>query len=116
VVFRYIYICKCTYIHTCSSRYILKIYTYLNIYTYIHIHNNMNIYIFQGSSMSGDSIPCYPIRGQVLRIKAPLMKNIWFYGTSYVIPNIDTVVIGGTSQKVRLLYLHRSLRHQFWFS
>jgi D-amino-acid oxidase len=27
------------------------------------------------------------------------MKNIWFYGTSYIIPNVDSVVIGGTSQK-----------------
>ena len=41
----------------------------------------------------------YPIRGQVLRVKAPWLKAVWFFGTSYVIPNVDTVVLGGTAQK-----------------
>lgn len=41
----------------------------------------------------------YPIRGQVLRVKAPWMQSIWFFGRSYIIPNIDNVVIGGTAQK-----------------
>lgn len=27
------------------------------------------------------------------------MKNVYFFGTSYVIPNVDSVVIGGTTQK-----------------
>jgi hypothetical protein len=27
-----------------------------------------------------------------------MVKNIWFFGTSYVIPNIDTIVCGGTGQ------------------
>jgi D-amino-acid oxidase len=27
------------------------------------------------------------------------MKNIWFFGSSYIIPNVDTVVLGGTAQK-----------------
>ena len=27
------------------------------------------------------------------------MQSIWFYGTSYIIPNVDTVVCGGTAQK-----------------
>jgi glycine/D-amino acid oxidase-like deaminating enzyme len=31
--------------------------------------------------------------------RAPLLQSIWFYGTSYIIPNIDTVVCGGTAQK-----------------
>jgi len=72
-----------------------------NIYDFIDEDYDavVNCCGIQGSGISGDSNPCYPIRGQVLRIEAPLMKNIWFYGTSYVIPNIDTVVIGGTSQK-----------------
>lgn len=39
----------------------------------------------------------YPIRGQVLRVKAPWMKNIWFWGKSYIIPNLDNVVCGGTA-------------------
>lgn len=29
---------------------------------------------------------------------APMIQSIWFFGTSYVIPNIDSVVCGGTSQ------------------
>jgi D-amino-acid oxidase len=41
----------------------------------------------------------YPIRGQVLRVKAPWINNVWFFGTSYIIPNVDTVVLGGTAQK-----------------
>ena len=40
----------------------------------------------------------YPIRGQVLRVKAPWMNNVMFWGTSYIIPNVDTVVLGGTAQ------------------
>lgn len=31
--------------------------------------------------------------------RAPWMKNIWFWGDSYIIPNIDTVVLGGTAGK-----------------
>ena len=27
------------------------------------------------------------------------MKAVWFFGTSYIIPNVDTVVLGGTAQK-----------------
>lgn len=27
------------------------------------------------------------------------MKNVWLFGSSYVIPNLDTVVLGGTAQK-----------------
>lgn len=27
------------------------------------------------------------------------MKNVWFFGSSYIIPNVDTVVLGGTAQK-----------------
>lgn len=40
----------------------------------------------------------YPVRGQVLRVKAPWMKAFWNFGLSYVIPNVDTVVLGGTAQ------------------
>ena len=41
----------------------------------------------------------YPIRGQVLRIKAPWIKNVWMFGSNYLIPNIDSIVVGGTQQK-----------------
>lgn len=27
------------------------------------------------------------------------MKNVWFFGSSYIIPNVDNVVLGGTTQK-----------------
>ncbi len=27
------------------------------------------------------------------------MKSVWFFGSSYIIPNVDTVVLGGTAQK-----------------
>jgi hypothetical protein len=44
----------------------------------------------------------YPIRGQVMRVKAPWMNNIWFFGspTRYIIPNVDTVVLGGTVSRL----------------
>jgi len=41
----------------------------------------------------------YPIRGQVLRLKAPWIKNVWSFGSNYLIPQIDTVVVGGTAQR-----------------
>ena len=41
----------------------------------------------------------YPIRGQVVKVKAPWMNNVFFWGTSYIIPNVDCVVLGGTAQK-----------------
>jgi len=41
----------------------------------------------------------YPIRGQVLRVTAPWMNNVVFWGTSYIIPNVDSVVLGGTAQR-----------------
>ena len=46
-----------------------------------------------------DDKEMYPIRGQVLRVKAPWMKSVWGFGSSYIIPNVDTVVLGGTTQK-----------------
>lgn len=34
-----------------------------------------------------------------MRVQAPWMNNIFFFGTSYIIPNTDSVVLGGTAQK-----------------
>lgn len=31
--------------------------------------------------------------------RAPWVKNVWFFGKSYIIPNVDSVVVGGTAQK-----------------
>eukprot|EP00884_Botryococcus_braunii_P000406 jgi/Botrbrau1/10366/Bobra.146_2s0005.1 len=42
----------------------------------------------------------YPVRGQVVRIRAPWLKH--YYNNSgkfYIIPNVDSVVCGGTLQK-----------------
>lgn len=41
----------------------------------------------------------YPIRGQVLRVTAPWFNNVFFWGSSYIIPNVDSVVLGGTAQR-----------------
>ena len=41
----------------------------------------------------------YPIRGQVLRLDAPFIENIYFFNKSYLIPNVNSVVVGGTAQK-----------------
>lgn len=50
-----------------------------------------------------DDTDMYPIRGQVVRVKAPWMTSIWFWGPddrkSYIIPNVDSVVLGGTADK-----------------
>lgn len=31
--------------------------------------------------------------------RAPWLKDVWFFGSSYIIPNVDTVVLGGTAGK-----------------
>jgi glycine/D-amino acid oxidase-like deaminating enzyme len=42
----------------------------------------------------------YPIRGQVIRVVAPWIKQYYnIDGANYIIPNIDSVVLGGTSQR-----------------
>ena len=33
-----------------------------------------------------------------IHISAPLMQSVWFWNTSYIIPNMDTIVCGGTAQ------------------
>eukprot|EP01026_Neomeris_dumetosa_P052755 TRINITY_DN4685_c1_g1_i4.p1 TRINITY_DN4685_c1_g1~~TRINITY_DN4685_c1_g1_i4.p1 ORF type:complete len:333 (-),score=61.36 TRINITY_DN4685_c1_g1_i4:82-1080(-) len=41
----------------------------------------------------------YPVRGQVIRVKAPQVQGVWFIDeTTYIITNTDTVVVGGTQQ------------------
>ena len=29
--------------------------------------------------------------------RAPWLKSVWAFGSAYIIPNVDTVVIGGTA-------------------
>lgn len=42
----------------------------------------------------------YPIRGQVLRVNAPWIKHFYFAeDDTYIIPNSQLVVVGGTRQK-----------------
>ena len=31
--------------------------------------------------------------------RAPHVKHVWCFGSSYIIPNTDDVVLGGTAQK-----------------
>ncbi|XP_037084199.1 D-amino-acid oxidase-like [Pollicipes pollicipes] len=40
----------------------------------------------------------YPIRGQVVRVRAPAVKTFLGTDTHYVIPNDDVVILGGTAQ------------------
>lgn len=39
-----------------------------------------------------------PIRGQVLRVKAPWIKHAIMASPYYILPNSETIVLGGTSQ------------------
>lgn len=42
-----------------------------------------------------------PVQGQVLRVNAPEIKHYYgFDDTTYVIPNTDTVVLGGSTDRV----------------
>eukprot|EP01024_Parvocaulis_polyphysoides_P056828 TRINITY_DN60208_c0_g1_i1.p2 TRINITY_DN60208_c0_g1~~TRINITY_DN60208_c0_g1_i1.p2 ORF type:complete len:231 (+),score=61.38 TRINITY_DN60208_c0_g1_i1:114-806(+) len=42
----------------------------------------------------------YPVRGQVVRVKAPQVSGVWFMDEkAYIITNVDTIVLGGTQQK-----------------
>ena len=41
----------------------------------------------------------FPIRGVVVRLKAPHIKSIWFFGDSYIIPNCTNVVVGGSADR-----------------
>lgn len=45
-------------------------------------------------------LPRLICRGQVVRVKAPWVKHYYNNnGQFYVIPNLETVVLGGTTQK-----------------
>ncbi|XP_023218282.1 D-aspartate oxidase-like isoform X1 [Centruroides sculpturatus] len=39
-----------------------------------------------------------PIRGQVIRVKAPWVKHAILASSYYILPNSETIVLGGTSQ------------------
>lgn len=42
----------------------------------------------------------YAVRGQVIRVRAPWIKSYYSIdGNNYIIPNIDSVVLGGTTQR-----------------
>ena len=52
------------------------------------------------SNTSAHSMSLLCCRGQVIRVKAPWVKHYYHAGTdSYIIPNTETVVLGGTLQK-----------------
>ena len=52
-----------------------------------------------GAFSTENDTSMYPIRGQVLRVRAPWIKSSCTFGQSYVIPNMESLVIGGTGQK-----------------
>lgn len=52
-----------------------------------------------GAIETEDDNTMFPIRGQVIRVHAPWIKASCTFGSSYIIPNVDSVVIGGTGQK-----------------
>lgn len=53
----------------------------------------------RAAELTNDST-MYPIRGHVLRVRAPWVRQyINRDGYTYIIPNTDTVVLGGTTQK-----------------
>ncbi|CAK8688045.1 D-aspartate oxidase-like [Clavelina lepadiformis] len=41
----------------------------------------------------------HPVRGQVFVVKAPWVKALFLTKSAYVLPRLDTVVLGGTSQR-----------------
>lgn len=50
--------------------------------------------------LSAQHTSSFACRGQVIRVKAPWVKHFYFTGfNSYILPNVDTVVLGGTTQK-----------------
>ena len=48
-------------------------------------------------SLVGDDTLC-PIRGQLVRVRAPFVKSFLASGDFYIVPNDDVIVLGGTRQ------------------
>lgn len=58
--------------------------------------SNLLFYILLGDTK------IYPIRGQIIRVKAPWLNHIFLLDTKktcYIIPNTHSVVLGGTKQQ-----------------
>lgn len=51
------------------------------------------------ATMIPPDLELYPVKGQVLRARAPWIKSNWNFGRHYIIPNVDTVVLGGTADE-----------------
>jgi D-amino-acid oxidase len=52
-----------------------------------------------GSKRLAPDVRCFPTRGQVRRVRAPWIKHASFLDdAAYLIPNVDTLVVGGTAQ------------------
>lgn len=52
-----------------------------------------------GSQYAANDAEIYPIRGQIQRVKAEYVFNSFADESCYIIPNTDTVILGGTKQK-----------------
>lgn len=52
-----------------------------------------------GSRELANDADLVPVRGQVRRVRAPWVKHAMFLDhTFYILPNLDSIVIGGTAQ------------------
>jgi len=52
-----------------------------------------------GAAQICDDKQMVPIRGQMIRVKAPWIKHFYYTDDNcYIIPNVDTICLGGTRQ------------------
>lgn len=51
------------------------------------------------SSFLNNDLEVKPVRGQVLKVRAPWVKHAIVAGSNYILPNSEWVILGGTLQK-----------------
>lgn len=65
-----------------------------------HYQNKGSLFAYTVSNSYQHDIWCNEhllCRGQVIRVRAPWIKHNYFFNEEfYIIPNLDTVVLGGT--------------------
>lgn len=89
-------LCQLTYLHYHAipnrSRLFAKLHCLL---VFKHV-----VKVYTKRSNVNSSLYVYYCRGQVIRVRAPWIKNYMNNnGQFYIIPNFETVVLGGTTQK-----------------
>ncbi|XP_050070439.1 D-aspartate oxidase-like [Anopheles maculipalpis] len=65
----------------------------------IHPHAIIINCLGLGSKSVSNDAELFPIRGQVQRVKAEFVFHAYADESCYIIPNTDTVILGGTKQK-----------------